>query len=324
MPERDYPSYTIAIRTLGTAGDKFLAQLDSLHRLIPAPESINCYIPYGYQEPEVPYDDVKFFRCDKGMVAQRALPFDEINTEWILFLDDDIVVPVDGVARLSKAAEDMAADCVSADHEFVGGAVNNLKRCIVMGWWPHRDPHVAFKVGINGEYTYLMHPGQKVMASECIFGGCFLVRKSAHQAIHFEEERWLDGFGYPIHEELVYAKKLLGNGYRIASCFVEDLLHLDGKSGHLKPSARTESKKLACRFATWHRNVFNTKIGGAWSVVAFVSLMARQYLLRGMKCLIGGQPSFFWLAFAELRKAWQFVHSEQYRSLRPVDEVRLK
>ena len=251
------------------------------------------------------------------------MPFDEIDTEWILFLDDDIVIPVDGVARLFKAADDMSADCISADHEFVGGVVNNLKRCIVMGWWPHSDDATAFKVGKNGEYTYLRHPGRKVMASECVFGGCFLVRKCAHLATRLDEERWLDRFGYTIHDELVYAKKLLGNGYQIACCFVEDLQHLDGKSGHLKPSARTESKKLACRFATWHRNVFNTKIGGVWPVIAFASLMARQYLLRGMRCLIGGQPSFFWLAFAELWNAWLFVHSEPYRSLRPVDE-RLK
>jgi len=76
--------YTVAIRTLGTAGDKFLAQLDSLHKLVPAPESINAYIPHGYTIPEVPYSDVKFSRCDKGMVAQRAIPFDSEKV-WLSF-----------------------------------------------------------------------------------------------------------------------------------------------------------------------------------------------------------------------------------------------
>ena len=146
----EWPRYTIAIRTLGTAGNKFLAQLDSLHRLVPAPESINVYIPYGYAKPEIPYDDVRFFRCDKGMVAQRALQFDEINTEWILFLDDDIVLPVDGVARLFKVAEDMSADCISADHEFAGGVVNVLKRCGMVA-------AQGYKCGIQGRHEWRIY-----------------------------------------------------------------------------------------------------------------------------------------------------------------------
>lgn len=322
VPQREYPSYTIAIRTLGKAGDKFLAQLDSIHRLVPAPASINVYIPYGYQEPDVPYDDVKFFRCDKGMVAQRALPFKEIETKWILFLDDDIIVPVDGVARLFKVAEEMSADCVSVDHEVAGGCATVLKNIIISGWWPHRDADTAFKVGLNGEYTYLRNPTRKEMSTECVCFQNFLVRKSVHLSIHFEEERWMDGFGYAIHDEVIYAQKLIGNKYRIVSCFANDFLHLDGKSGHLRPSARAEAKKLACRFAAWHRNVFNTQRGGLWSAVAFASFITRQYLLRGMRCLTSGQPAFFWIAVAELLRAWRFVRSEAYRLLRPVDEVR--
>ena len=315
--------YTIAIRTLGTAGDKFLAQLDSLHKLVPAPESINVYIPHGYTIPEVPYLDVKFFRCDKGMVAQRALPFDEIKTEWILFLDDDIVVPPDGVERLFRVAKEMSADCVSVDHEAVNGFAGVLKRIVVSGWWPHRDASVAFKVGKNGEYTYCRHPERNGMATECVCFQNFLVRKSAHLAVHLEEERWMDRFGYALHDELVYAKKLIGNGYKIATYFADDFLHLDGKSGHVKISARSEARKFGYRFAAWHRNVYNTEAGGLWASAAFASFMIRQYLMRGARCLLGGQPSFFWLAFSELRDARRFTRSAQYRVLGPVDKPTL-
>lgn len=132
----------------------------------------------------------------------------------------------------------------------------------------------------------------------------------------------MDRFGYALHDELTYSKKLMGNGHKIASYFADDFRHLDGKSGHSRPSARAEAKKLAYRLAAWHRNVFNTRKGGLWSVVAFTSFIVRQYFLRGTRCFISGQPSFFWLAFAELWKAWRFVRSEPYRLIRPVDEVR--
>lgn len=320
----DWPGYTVAIRTLGTAGSIFLDQLHSLHRLVPAPESINVYIPYGYPEPEVPYADVKFFRCDKGMVAQRALSFKEIDTEWILFLDDDIVVPVDGVARLFKVAREMSADCVSVDHEVAGGIVTALKNIIVSGWWPHRDACTAFKVGKNGEYTYSRHVIRSGMATECVCFQNFLVRKSAHLAIRYEEERWMDGFGYAMHDELTYAKKLISNGFRLVSLFADDFRHLNAKCAHTRRiSAHAEAKKMAYRFAAWHRNVFNTRERGLLSVFAFFSFITRQYFIRGIRCAVSGEPAFLWIAFVELWKAWRFVHQKPYCLLRPVDEPRL-
>jgi len=314
----EWPHYTIAIRTLGTAGDKFLTQLGSIHKLTPAPKSINVYIPYGYAKPKIPYDDVKFIRCDKGMVAQRAISCDEIKTDWILFLDDDIVLPEDGVARLFRVAKELSADCVSVDHKVVGGMVNSLKRCMAMGWWPHRDADIAFKVGMNGEYTYSRCQAN-AMNTECVCFQNFLVSREAHIAIRYDEERWIDKFGYAIHDELVYATKLIGRGYSIASYFADDFRHLNAKCGHSAISARSEAKKLACRFATWHRNVFNTKRGGVLSVVLFISLIVRQYLLRGARCSIQGHPQFFAIAIAELWRAWRLVHSEPYRSLKPLD-----
>ena len=315
-----FPRYAVAIRTLGSAGEKFVAQLDSLHRLDPAPVSINVYIPHGYAVPPVPYSDVRFFRCDKGMVAQRALQLKEIDAEWILFLDDDVTVPPGGVAKLFRVAAEMSADCVSVDHKVVCGFWTVIKNIIVSGWWPHRDRGMAFKVGRNGEYTYSTRQVRAgTMPTECVCFQNFLVRKSAHLSIHYEEERWIDQFGYAVHDELTYAKKLIGNGWRIASCFSDDFVHLGAKSGHLKESAAADAKKLACRFATWHRNVFKTKQGGALAAIAVASFLARQYVIRGAKCLVRGEPRFFWKALLELWKTWKFLHSEPYRSLKPVD-----
>ena len=41
----------------------------------------------------------KYYRCNKGMIAQRALSYEEIDDEWILFLDDDMYLPADYIER---------------------------------------------------------------------------------------------------------------------------------------------------------------------------------------------------------------------------------
>ena len=40
------------------------------------------------------------------MVTQRSLPFDEVQTDWMLFLDDDMYLPASTVRRFF---DDMSA-----------------------------------------------------------------------------------------------------------------------------------------------------------------------------------------------------------------------
>jgi len=46
------PSYSIAIRTLGTAGDKFRRELESLCAQTVQPEKVLVYIAEGYPRPD--------------------------------------------------------------------------------------------------------------------------------------------------------------------------------------------------------------------------------------------------------------------------------
>ena len=95
--------YTVVIRTLGTAGEKYRIELDSLMSQTFPPEEIIVYIAEGYTIPDETCSKVQYVYVKKGMIAQRALPFDEVKTEWILFLDDDVYLPPTGVELLFKA-----------------------------------------------------------------------------------------------------------------------------------------------------------------------------------------------------------------------------
>ena len=82
--------YTVAIRTLGTAGEKYQRLLNSLVAQTVQPASILVYIAEGYPIPTETIGIEQYIYVKKGMVAQRALSYDEIETEYILFLDDDV------------------------------------------------------------------------------------------------------------------------------------------------------------------------------------------------------------------------------------------
>ena len=322
-----YPSYTVAIRTLGKAGEKYQKELDSLaNQTLPA-ESINVYIPNGYNIPKETIGLEKYYRCDKGMVAQRALPFDEITSDYILFLDDDMVLPHNAVEDMFDKLAEIKGECISVSFEPPEAMTmrNLLKRAIISGWYPHSDKKVAWKVAINGEYTFSACPEAKVLTTECVCFPIILISKAAYDKLCFNEERWLDCFGYSVHDEAVFGYKLLCSGVQPYLYFADGYQHLDGRSGHAGGESISDAKKLGCRLAVWYRLVYGLKKRSAlyktMAVVAFSSFMLRQYILRGLRCLILGEPQFFWLALREIFNAWRLIHSEPYKSLKPLDDV---
>ena len=93
-------TYSIAIRTLGTAGEKFRQELLSIAAQTVPPERVVVYIAEGYQRPEFSVGKEEYVWVRKGMVAQRALRYDEIKSDCILMLDDDVRLSPDSAAKL--------------------------------------------------------------------------------------------------------------------------------------------------------------------------------------------------------------------------------
>ena len=107
--------YTAVIRTLGTAGDKYQQLLNSLASQTVKPEEIIVYIAEGYPLPKETIGIERYVYVKKGMVAQRALQYDEVKTEYILFLDDDLYLPSDFISNMYSAMVKNNADVISPD-----------------------------------------------------------------------------------------------------------------------------------------------------------------------------------------------------------------
>ena len=103
-------NYTAVIRTLGKAGEKYQRLLDSLCSQTVKPQRILVYIADGYPVPKETCGIEEYIYVKKGMVAQRALFYDEVETEYILFLDDDLFLPNQFVEKLFEELENNDAD----------------------------------------------------------------------------------------------------------------------------------------------------------------------------------------------------------------------
>ena len=106
--------YSIAIRTLGTSGEKFVKELESIKRQTVQPEKVVIYIAEGYDRPDYTIGKEEYVWVKKGMMAQRVLPYDEIDTPLILMLDDDVELADDSAQKLIEALEENNFDCIAA------------------------------------------------------------------------------------------------------------------------------------------------------------------------------------------------------------------
>ena len=77
--------YTAVIRTLGKGGDYYQKTLDSLILQSIPPSAIIVYIAEGYALPAETVHREQYVYVKKGMVAQRALQYKKVKTEYILF-----------------------------------------------------------------------------------------------------------------------------------------------------------------------------------------------------------------------------------------------
>ena len=317
--------YCVAIRTLGTAGDKYQILLDSLNRQTIKPQKIFVYIPYGYELPKETIGWEEYVRCPKGMITQRSLSFEEIDTEYILFCDDDLWLADDFVEKLYQGFVENNGDCIAPDVFKVQelSFIGKLKKAIAGYAFPRRDDGWAFKVMRNASYTYNMHPSKTVLPSESAAGACVLIKKDAYQSIHFEDERWMEDFGYPLGEDLLFFNKLHLMGYVVLIHYDTEIKHLDAGAGHSTYSRERVIKEIALSYAVSYRIKCNLHNNTQWEkFLCHLSYYARfleqwvftfvKELLSNHRIVFSAYPKGLWCGF-------RYVRSERYRLIPAFD-----
>lgn len=317
--------YCVAIRTLGTAGEKYQTLLDSLNRQTIKPKKILVYIPYGYELPKETIGWEEYVRCPKGMITQRSLPFGEIDTEYILFCDDDLWLADDFVEEMYKGLKENEGDCIAPD---VFGMQNlsflkMIKKAIAGYAFPRNDDGWAFKVMRNGSYTYNSNPTKNVLPTESAAGACILIKKAVYQAIHFEDERWMEKFGYPLGEDLLFFHKLHLMGFRVLVYFFSGIRHLDAGASSKHLPQDWIRKSVALSFVVQYRIKYSLKQNNHWEKIRCVWSNVLKYTEQSLFTFIRELAKNHRVVFVDYLKGlidgYRYVKSEEYRSIPAFD-----
>lgn len=287
--------YSAVIRTLGKGGVYYQKTLDSLMGQTLKPKSIIVYIADGYP---LPSETVGVERCvyvKKGMVAQRALPYDEVDTEFILFLDDDVFLPPDSVEKLFDELEQNKGDVI-APNLFD----NHLKsfsaklRLSLLGREVCRlfGSRWGFKVLSTAGFSYINNPKKSVYESQTNAGPCFLCRKKDFLRINYEDELWLDETPYAFPDDQVMFYKMYLNGLKILTSYDSGIVHLDAGSstGSSDRTCKVIYSEYRNKLIFWYRFLYsneNNFLLKFWKVVCITYEYALQSLNAGYKLLRG-------------------------------------
>ena len=317
--------YSIAIRTLGTAGDKFRKELESICSQTIQPDRVLMYIAEGYDRPDFTVGKEEYVWVRKGMVAQRALRYDDITSDCFLLLDDDVLLAPDSAEKMLRAMMDNNADCVGADvfqnHRMplktkVFAALTSLVL-------PHRSKIWAFKVHRNGSFSYNVSPKHPFYWSQSCGGPAMLWRKESLLSTHLEDELWLDKLGFAYGDDLLETYKLRSNSGRLGVLYDSGVANLDAQSS--SASFRKSAKHIYIRtkaslmiwWRTCYRNGKDTILSRFLAAMAFgfktlwlIPVMCAATLAKWDWHYVGSY-------FKGLRDGWNEVHSLEFRDLPP-------
>lgn len=317
------PDYCVAIRTLGTAGEKFQQELDSLIAQTTKPKKILIYIPDGYPLPKESVGIEEYIRCPKGMVAQRALPFEEVDTPLCLFLDDDVYLPPTSVEMLIEALVDMNGDCIAAD-TFKNQNMSILSKikAVLTNWaTPRFDDNWAFKIGYSGTFSYNANPTKDVYLSQSAAGPCSLWRMDAFKKIHYQDELWMDKNGFAYGDDLLCFYKLYRNGGKLLVHYNSGIQHLDAQSA--RKSYKVDYKKYYIRslkwFCIWWRTQYDAndikKYQKIISAIIYTIRTGWEFLLHCIISIISLSPKIVFYWAKGIKDGYRFVHSDEYKSI---------
>ena len=279
-------SYSVAIRTLGTAGEKYEKLLKSIQKQTIQPKKIVVVLPEGYKKPEYQIGIEEFVFCKKGMIIQRLEALKYIESDYILFSDDDIEYSEKYIEKLKWALESKGYDCVAGPltelfppnslkyrlASVLGGA------CVMVHG---KENHYVRILGTGGwSYNHdIRFDEHRTYDTESLPWANFLIKKDIMKKICFEDELWAERSGHSAFEDRIMFYKLIVNGYRVG--VVSDAYYVHNDGGTSTRDLRLEPIYAASfnHYVFWHRFLYSLSHKPAERV--WLKLCIEYYILIG-------------------------------------------
>ena len=318
--------YSVVIRTLGKAETAYQITLDSINRQTLKPVDVLVYIAESCEIPNQTIGIEKYIYVSKGMVAQRSLNYDEVNTQYCLFLDDDVYLPPDAVEKMySELLENNAqviSPCTFENHK-ISFKSKVLKTLTSKEVCRMSDDKWAFKVLRTAGFSYNNNPFRSVYESQTNAGPCFFCRKEDFLKIAFQEELWLDKAPYALPEDQVMYYKMYKKGLKVLTSFDTGIVHLDAGStiGHNKErTLKLVYSEYRNKLIFWHRFIYlpeKSFVLRVWSVASIGYVYAIQVLKYLIKGLLGKKEEVN-AFFGGIKDGISLLKSSEYKSLKRI------
>lgn len=316
--------YCVAIRTVGTAGEKYRRELESLHAQTVKPRHIFIFLAEGYARPDFQVGIEEYITVPKGLVHQRAASLQGVDTEYLLILDDDIYFPDDGVERLHDIMTTNDADCIAPEtfHNANMSQFQTLGYYMANGVRSHRSADWAVKILRNGTFSFKSNPKNGAVYPTQSFPGtaCFC-KTDAFRKIHYEDEMWIDQFpAGTFGEDQVMSYKFHKNGFKVLMVHGTGILHLDAGTNNIHNKTYDKIMYRALSYyMTWHRTCYNLKSNSGLEKALCISAFAWRFGLGTMTRVLFAiaklQPKHLTAYVHGTFKGMTFARSNEYRSL---------
>ncbi len=313
-------SYSVAIRTLGKAGEKYQRLLDSLLLQECKPDKIIVYIADGYDTPKETIGIEEYVFVPKGMIAQRALDYKEIDSEYILLLDDDVCLKPDSVSILKSAIVERRGDFVAANTFQTShrGLKNILRDSILNFTFTHNDQDWGIKVLKSSTCSLNNKPTSNVVRTQSAAGPASLWKKSSFIGICFEDEKWLDQFSYPLGDDQVMFYKAHINGYKGYLCYECGISHLDAQTQQRSFNADKHKYRSlsALRFIIWYRSVYEVStslLGRVGCIFVYMFYVALMMLVKMLSSIKNMNFTLFYMYICGQIDGIRYIQSSEYK-----------
>ena len=325
--------YSVVIRTLGTAGEKYQQTLNSITSQTIKAKEIIIVLPFGYDLPKEKLGNERFVFTHKGMVNQRAVGFNECTTDLILALDDDVYFEPNFI-------EKMIQTLLKTNADFVSPIVQQPQ--LLKKESPHTQPNIKIKIlnikdwllgitykkSLKNRFVTIVNNSGGFTANTNIqpdiqyynqsgHGTCLFGKTQKIKEIHFEDELWLEDTKYALPEDMVMFYKLYLYGNKIAMNFDVKFIHLDAGS-----SLMNENKKINNIFASarngyifWYKFIYQIRKKKVVTILAMSRRIFFTCFFSFIKGIIKCNFKYFRTYIKGYIDGYKYVKSSQYKPL---------
>lgn len=323
--------YSVAIRTIGKAGEKYRKLLHSIDASVHRPEKVVVVLPEGYEPPEDRLGYEEFVYCPKSMIGQRLEALKHIDSEYTLFLDDDISFDPGFVDKLLEPLEEGKFDCSTGPlfsffPASTAGKIAGILTGSVSVSVFHRDMYVKILRTGGWSYHTFNTDEKRYYPTESFAWTCFMIRTQCFRDINMEDEiPWLEKHGYAAGDDRVMAYKLVKRGYR--ACIVSNALyaHNDAKTSTSSQEMVNTKPSFCMGFfhvAFWKRFILDLEtgwFGRTLDRICFFYWLAAMFGYHCLKSIKKHNRPISKAFFRGIREGLAFMCTEEFQTLPDVN-----